>query len=90
MGAAGTVLLEYKATRQIPTWASLYEPGRREYTEYYQPNGQVAFREFYDLTSDPWLLDNLYGNVDPTDNPLVGPLAAELAAARACEATSCP
>lgn len=86
----GTVLLEYESSGPFPTWASLYEPGRREYTEYYLPNGQVAFREFYDLDSDPWLLDNLYGNADPADNPPIAPLATELAAARVCAATTCP
>ena len=83
------VLLEYARTGAIPSWASLYAPGVEQYSEYYTPAGAVSFREYYDLIADPWQLENMLHPRGP-DAPGVGPLAAELAAARRCAAASCP
>lgn len=84
------ILLEYERTGPVPSWASLYAPDERQHTEYYAPNGQVTFREYYELGSDPWLLDNLLGNADPSDDPELSPFSAALAAARVCSGSTCP
>src|SRR5581483_5854364 len=77
---------------QIPPWASLYAPHSFAYDEYYQAGGSSPpiFREYYDLRQDPWQLDNLLGDADPTNDPYVGGAAQALASARSCSGSSCP
>jgi arylsulfatase A-like enzyme len=43
---------------EIPPWASTLTRGG-QYVEYYGPGNETVFREFYDLTADPWQLENL-------------------------------
>ncbi len=76
------------------TWAS-YVATDRQYTEYYDLNtdangtvsgtGQVLFREYYDLASDPYQLQNLLYQATPQQEQALGipALAAQLAADRA-------
>jgi len=50
----------------------------------------IAFREYYDRASDPWELQNLLVDGDPTNDPNVGALSAQLQADRGCSGASCP
>ncbi|MGW4647223.1 sulfatase family protein [Kitasatospora sp. NPDC004289] len=75
------------------TWAS-YVDKERQYTEYYalhtnaagvvSGTGQVLFREYYDLVSDPYQLQNLLHQATPAQEQALGipALAAALAADR--------
>jgi arylsulfatase A-like enzyme len=80
----------YKGHRGIPTWASL-TTADWQYIEYYgADNTTVAFREYYDLTSDPWELQNTLADNDPHNDPDVTALSAELARAEHCSGKTCP
>jgi len=89
------MLLEYfdDDTIATPTWASTVTPSE-QYIEYYEGDGQVKFREYYDLLSDPYQLSNpLAGdgveanNLDPaTLDPLVEQLHKDMQ----CKAHECP
>jgi arylsulfatase A-like enzyme len=78
------MLIEYWAGQQNgpPPWASRLT-SRDQYIEFYDPTtGDVTFREYYDLSTDPWQLTNL-------STPPAG-VAAQLAADRVCAGISCP
>jgi arylsulfatase A-like enzyme len=70
------LLLEYfrREGRETPHWASLMTDAY-QYVEYYADDRLVPnFREYYDLASDPWQLENLLGNDSVADDPIsVGP-----------------
>lgn len=93
------MLLEFtkRVTKQVPTWASTWSE-EFQYVEYYdEATGVVTFREWYDLVNDPWQLDNLLGDGDPTNDPPQDALAlasARLARDRSCRGTvgaeACP
>jgi arylsulfatase A-like enzyme len=79
-----------------PPWASIRTPSYH-YIEYYaadvddpstpgDESKQVVFREFYDLTTDPFEVTNLY----PATNPPPATLTSQLAADRECLAARCP
>jgi arylsulfatase A-like enzyme len=75
----------------IKTWASI-RTGTYQYVENYnQPslNGGT-FREYYDLTKDPWMLTNLYRDGNAANDPPIGPLSSQLAADRQCAGATCP
>ncbi len=77
----------YEAHRGIPTWASL-RTAQWQYIEYYAAdNTTVQWREYYDLTADPWQLDNLLVT-DPARAPDTDALSAELRRHLACAGTS--
>ena len=77
----------YEAHRGIPTWASLRTAGW-QYIEYYgADNTTVQWQEYYDLTRDPWELDNLLVS-DPGRVPDVASLSAELRHYSSCAGTS--
>jgi arylsulfatase A-like enzyme len=57
----------------IPPWGSLRTPAY-QYVEYYDQGGQVIFREYYDLATDPWQLKNLLGDGDSGNDPPPGEL----------------
>ena len=88
------VLLEYWRLGNSPfkTWAST-RTRRFQYTEYYE-SGRTVFREYYDLRRDPWQLSNLLGDGDPSNDPNLSALEAQLAGDRACVGTqgsgACP
>lgn len=72
-----------------PTWAAL-TTADLQYTEYYGENGEVIFREYYDVASDPWQLENLLGDGDPENDPspeVLERLTAQLARDRLCRGT---
>lgn len=76
--------------RGIPTWASL-RSGTWQYIEYYDEsdNSTIIWREYYNLTADPWQLDNLLDPAgSPADDPDVDALSAQLAKLRACAGTT--
>ena len=73
----------------IPSWASI-RTTTRQYIEYYDPSGRVIFREYYDLATDPFQLDNLFGDASPSDDPNVSRLSRQLRADLRCAGTSGP
>jgi arylsulfatase A-like enzyme len=77
----------YQGHRKIPTWASLRSP-TWQYIEYYNAdNRTVQFREYYDLTADPWEINNLLADNDPTNDPDVASLSARLHQLWTCSGT---
>jgi len=86
------MLLEYwrlKHPSDVPTWASI-RTRSYQYIEYYSGDGNVTFREYYDLAQDPWELTNLLHDGTPRNDPSIRPFAAELAALRTCMGAACP
>ncbi len=81
------VLLEYWRLGNAPfkTWAST-RTRAFQYTEYYE-SGSRVFSEYYDLIRDPWQLRNLLRDGDPSNDPNVRALEAQLAADRICAGT---
>lgn len=75
----------------IQTWAAIRTPTYQYIENYNQPslNGGT-FREYYDLTKDPWMLTNLYRDGNPGNDPAIGPLSSQLAADRQCAGATCP
>ena len=61
-----------------------------QYTEWYNSQGGIAFREYYDLGADPWQLQNLLVDGQPANDPDVAALSARLSADRVCRGSSCP
>jgi len=85
------LLLEYWHWRGslAPPWASTWTH-EYQYIEYYEPNGDIRFREYYDLDQDPWELVNLLGDGRAGNDPDVGPLHRQLEQDRTCAPTTCP
>jgi arylsulfatase A-like enzyme len=88
------LLVEYFQgdTGIAPTWASLTALDY-QYVEYYDDNGDITFREYYDLDADPYQLTNTLGDGDPSNNPapgVVADLSARLADERDCAGPDCP
>ena len=87
------MLLEYWLSPDatgIPTWASI-KTATYQYVEWYSTdNTTVTFREYYNLVNDPDELVNLLGDGNPANDPNIAPLAAQLAADRACAGSNCP
>jgi arylsulfatase A-like enzyme len=76
---------EYKGHRGIPAWASLRTKAW-QYIEFYEKsnNTDVHWKEYYDLVADPFQLDNLFADDDPTNDPDVAALSTQLDDDRAC------
>jgi arylsulfatase A-like enzyme len=94
--ARDRALLEYwnLGNGPFPTWAST-RTRAFQYIEYYAEDGRTrTFREYYDLRRDPWQLTNLLRDGDPSNNPSLAGLHAQLAADRDCVGTqgarACP
>jgi arylsulfatase A-like enzyme len=86
------LLLEHwrDARSRISDWAAI-RTRRFLYSEYYDSSGEVFFREYFDLASDPFQLENRLGDDDPTNDPeRVGALSEELSSLRSCVEASCP
>lgn len=75
-----------------PTWASI-RTRDYQYIQYYFKNGDVRFREFYDLTEDPWQTNNLLGDADTSNDPMpvvIKQLETQLERDRTCAGVTCP
>ncbi len=88
------LLVEYFQgdTGIAPTWASLTALDY-QYVEYYDEDGNITFREYYDLVLDPFQLTNTLGDGDPSNDPgpgVVANLSARLADERDCAGPDCP
>jgi arylsulfatase A-like enzyme len=85
------MLHEYWSNRfRSRPWAST-RTKRYLYTEYYDADGNITFREYYDLVGDRWQLHNLLGDSDRGNDPTnVAALHARLTADRSCVGTSGP
>jgi arylsulfatase A-like enzyme len=87
-----SILTEYTRMRKynVPTWASI-RTETYQYIEDYNPAGtKVRFREYYDLTKDPWQLHNVLADGDPSNDPDVAALSRRLARDRTCTGPDCP
>lgn len=86
------MLTEYRNSGNIwtpPTWGSL-RTRSLQYVEYFD-DGRREFREYYDLTKDPWQLRNLLHDGNKSNNPprsLLTSLSARLESDRKCEAAA--
>ena len=83
---------EYTPNGPWPRWASTLAQDY-QYTEYYDANGIVAFREYYDLIEDPWQLENLLGDDDAGNDPdpeTQSRLELQLQRDRRCSGSDCP
>lgn len=78
-----------KHPSDVPTWASLRTPSL-QYVEYYDASGNITFREYYDLETDPWELTNLLHDGRRTDDPAVAALHQQLTQDRTCAGAGCP
>lgn len=78
--------------KSVPTFAST-RTRTYQYIEYYDSDDLVIGREYYDLTNDPWQLDNLLGDADSSNDPDSGAileLSNQLRHDRQCDGTECP
>jgi arylsulfatase A-like enzyme len=86
------LLIEFFGTKRIPAWAAL-RTDVYHYIEYYDGDGGTIFREYYDVASDPWQLENAFGDADPDNDPAPvnsALLQGLLEAARGCKGPTCP
>ena len=85
------LLLEYflSPDSNVPSWAADLTK-THEYTEWYDTSGNITFREYYDLTNDPWQLTNMLKDGDLSNNPNVTALHTTLTADRSCAGSTCP
>lgn len=87
------LLLEY--WQELPdnddyvSWAGL-RSNEYLYVEYYEADLKtVRFREYYDLKRDPWELENLLGDDDPSNDPDTSHWEKVLDRLRRCSGESC-
>jgi arylsulfatase A-like enzyme len=79
---------DVNGTTPAGIWASI-RTDTYDYTEYYATDGTtVTFREYYNLQTDPWELDNLLGDASTSNDPDVSALSQQLAHDRSCEGTT--
>ncbi len=77
-----------RAARETPDWAALRTPSYH-YIEYYVRDRLVVnFAEYYDLTRDPWELDNLLADGDSSNDPQVLDASLRLQRAIRCDGTT--
>ena len=76
-----------------PTWASI-RTHDYQYIQYYFKNGvDLRFREYYDLTKDPWQTKNLLGDAEESNDPsavMIQSLETQLERDRTCAGLTCP
>jgi arylsulfatase A-like enzyme len=88
----GRLLLETFGSDARPDikWAGTLGPGR-EYVEYFAgESASATFREYYDLTADPWQLHNLAAGARSGIGGVLDDLSRQLARDRRCEGANCP
>ena len=74
----------------FPNWASLVTP-TEQYIEYYRlDETSVTFKEYYDLSNDPWQLVNLLWSDPGSHKERAAELATQLEIDRSCEGSACP
>lgn len=86
------LLLEYWRSPDSPTipgWGSIRRPGF-QYVEWYDDDGSVMFREYYNLVKDPYELRNLLRDGKPGNDPNVSRLSGRLETDRVCVGDMCP
>jgi arylsulfatase A-like enzyme len=86
-----SILTEYFADPlfpHIPSWAAI-RTRSYEYTEYYK-GSSVVFREYYNLSTDPFELENVLADANPGNDVDTSALSARLARAERCSGASCP
>ena len=72
-----------------PGWASIRTP-TYHYIEWYQDDAAtISFREYYDLAADPWQLQNLLADGNPSNDPNLSALSFQLAQDRSCVGAAC-
>lgn len=87
--------LEYwtNAETTVPGWRAIRTPAVH-YIEYPDDaTGEIVFREYYDLVSDPYQLENLLGDADPSNDPPadeVAMLSNQIARDARCRGTEGP
>ena len=87
------ILTEYGVdpeSTDVPNWAAIYSEDFH-YIEYYGRDDEtLIFQEYYDLTSDPYELENLLRDGAELNDPHVGALSKRLAGYRVCAGSDCP
>ena len=73
-----------------PSWRSI-RTTNYQYVEWYTDGmSKVTFREYYDLNTDPGETNNLLADADPSNDPNVKALHAQLLAEASCSGISGP
>jgi arylsulfatase A-like enzyme len=85
------LLLEFRRlpSYPVPTWRALITR-HLEYIEYLDEAGNVIFREYYSLRSDPHQLVNMLRDGLPNNDPDVTRLSRILGRLEACVGGTCP
>lgn len=78
----------------IPTWRGTWTPGY-EYVQWYwdtdnDADQDLAFREYYNLTADPYQLTNILKDGNSANDPSIPPLQAQVDADQSCAGATCP
>ncbi|MGH2692818.1 MAG: sulfatase family protein [Actinomycetota bacterium] len=75
----------------FPSWSTV-RTNSEQYIEWYDEDLEtVSFREYYDLTMDPWQLTNLLGDADTSNDPpahRLTELSLQIARDRRCQGTN--
>lgn len=72
----------------LADWRSI-RTREAQYIEYYGRGGRLIDREYYDLIADPYQLRNLLGDADPSNDPDVAELSAQIERLESCEGADC-
>lgn len=85
------VFLEFFPTPKvkIPQWKSVRTP-KYQYVEYYDDDGEVSFREYYDMKNDVWQLRNVFKDGDPSNDPNETRLSNRIDRFEDCVGNGCP
>jgi hypothetical protein len=89
--ARNRMLTEFEYQGDVPSWGGLLTQ-TSHYIENYRRRDirSIAFREYYDLTTDPYEIDNLLSDGNPANDPPVATLSAQMAEDRVCAGSNCP
>lgn len=85
------MLLEHWGSKTVPSYGSLLSDDY-QYVEYYNKRNRITFREYFDLSQDPWQLENLLapGSRDRPAKRELRNLSVRLDRFRSCEGSDCP